>query len=161
MEELKQIEDILARHVTEREELLPVLQEIQEKMGYLSAEAMEQVAHFFNLPKAEIYGVVTFYKKFRRKPAGKYPIEVCQGTACYLLGGNFILDALSRELQIKSGDTTDDHTYSLNTASCFGCCNAAPVVKLNSEVYSRMTPGKVDELLINLRARETDKKVGA
>lgn len=161
MEESKQIDDILTQHLAEREELLPVLQEIQEKVGYLSAESMEQVARFFNLPKAEIYGLVSFYKKFRRKPPGKYPIEVCNGTACYLLGGPFILDALTRELHIKSGETTEDQTYSLDEASCFGCCNAAPVVKIAGDVYSRMTPGRVEELLINLKARETDKKAGA
>ncbi len=151
MEKSKQIEDILMRHMAAREELLPVLQEIQEKLGYLSPEAMEQVALFFNRPKSEIYGIVTFYKKFRRKPPGKHPIEVCTGTACYLLGGQLIVDAISRELNIKSGQTTADKTYSLDEAACFGCCNVAPVVKIDHEIYARMTPGKVEEVLINFR----------
>lgn len=156
MEELKQIEDILALHTSAREEILPVLQEIQEKVGYLSPETMERVARFFNLPKTEIYGIVTFYKKFRRTPPGKYPIEVCQGTACYLLGSKFILDAFSRELKIEDGNTTPDKTYSLDSAACFGCCNAAPVVRIAGEIHAEMTPGKVEEVLINIASARKD-----
>lgn len=156
MEESNQIEEILKRFHPEREHLLPVLQEIQEKVGYLSQEAMESVAHFFHLPPSEIFSIVTFYNQFRRKPPGRHPVHVCMGTACYLLGGNLILDAFSRELQIKKGDTTEDGNFSLDTTACFGCCNVAPVVKMNSEIYPKMTPGKVEEVLINLR--DKDKK---
>jgi NADH-quinone oxidoreductase subunit E len=141
MEESKQIEEILRRSHPERENLLPVLQEIQEKVGYLSREAMESVAHFFHLPPSEIFSIVTFYNQFRRKP-------------CYLLGGNLILDAFSRELQIGRGDTTEDRSFSLDATACFGCCNVAPVVKVNSKIYPKMTPGKVEEVIINLRDKD-------
>lgn len=154
MEESKQIEETLRRSCPEREQLLPVLQEIQEKVGYLSREALESVAHFFNLPPSEIFSIVTFYNHFRRKPPGRHPVHVCMGTACYLLGGNLILDAFSRELQIKKGDTTEDRQFSLESTACFGCCNVAPVVKINSQIYSKMTPGKVEEVIINLRDKD-------
>jgi len=154
MEESNQIEEILGRFHPEREYLLPVLQEIQERVGYLSREAMERVAHFFLLPPSEIFSIVTFYNQFRRKPPGRNPVHVCMGTACYLLGGNLILDAFSRELQIQKGDTTEDGHFSLESTACFGCCNVAPVVKINSQIYPKMTPGKVEEVIINLRDKD-------
>ena len=154
MEESGQIEEILGGIDSERENLLPVLQEIQEKVGYLSREAMERVAHFFHLPPSEIYSIVTFYKKFRREPPGEHPIHVCLGTACYLQSATLILDAFSRELQIKKGDTTEDGNFGLESTACFGCCNVAPVVKINSQIYPKMTPGTVEEVIINLRDKD-------
>lgn len=156
MEESKQIEEILGKFIPERENLLPVLQEIQEKIGYLSRGAMESVARFFHLPPSEVFSLITFYNQFRRKPPGRHPIHICLGTACYLMGGNLILDAFSRELQIKKGETTEDGMFSLDSTACFGCCNVAPVVKINSQIYSKMTSGKVEEVIINLR--DKDKK---
>ncbi|MCX8118931.1 MAG: NADH-quinone oxidoreductase subunit NuoE [Desulfobacterota bacterium] len=157
MEEPKQIEEILRRFEPERENLLPVLQEIQETVGYLSRGAMEQVAHYFRLPPSEVFSLVTFYNQFRRKPPGRHPIHVCLGTACYLMGGSLILDAFSRELHIPKGETTEDGTFSLDATACFGCCNVAPVVKINDQIFSRMTTGKVEEVLINLRDRDREK----
>lgn len=154
MEESKQIEEILGIFSPERENLLPVLQEIQEKIGYLSREAMESVARFFHLPPSEVFSLVTFYNQFRRKPPGRHPVSVCLGTACYLMGGNLILDAFSRELQIKKGETSEDRSFSLDATACFGCCNVAPVVKINNQIYSRMTTGKVEEVIINLRDKD-------
>jgi NADH-quinone oxidoreductase subunit E len=151
MEKSEQVEEILGRYSSEKENLLPVLQEINEKAGYISRETMEQVAHFFRLPPSEIFGIVTFYKKFRRKPLGENPIHVCLGTACYLLGGKLILDAFSRELKIEMGDTTEDKKFSLDAVACFGCCNVAPVIKIHQQIYPKMTPGKVEEVIINLQ----------
>jgi NADH-quinone oxidoreductase subunit E len=154
MEKSEQVEEILGRYSSEKENLLPVLQEINEKAGYISRETMEQVAHFFRLPPSEIFGIVTFYKKFRRKPLGENPIHVCLGTACYLLGGKLILDAFSRELKIEMGDTTEDKKFSLDAVACFGCCNVAPVIKIHQQIYPKMTPGKVEEVIINLRDKK-------
>jgi NADH-quinone oxidoreductase subunit E len=151
MEEPEQIEEVLRRVSSEKENLLPILQEINEKAGFLSRETMERVAHFFSLPPSEIFGLVTFYKKFRRKPLGENPIHVCLGTACYLLGGKLILDAFSRELKIEMGDTTEDKKFSLDAVACFGCCNVAPVIKIHRQIYPKMTPGKVEEVMINLQ----------
>ena len=156
MEEPEQIEEVLRRYSSEKENLLPILQEINEKAGFLSRETMERVAHFFRLPPSEIFGIVTFYKKFRRKPLGENPIHVCLGTACYLLGGKLILDAFSRELKIEMGDTTEDKKFSLDAVACFGCCNVAPVIKIHRQIYPKMTPGKVEEVMVNLRDEKKD-----
>lgn len=158
MEESREIGEIFRRFTPERENLLPVLQEIQERVGYLSRGAMESVAQFFHLPPSEVFSLVTFYNQFRRKPPGRHPIHVCLGTACYLMGGTLILDAFSRELQIQKGDTTEDRRFSLDATACFGCCNVAPVVKINDQIYPRMTPGKVEEVLINLRDQDNIQK---
>src|SRR4030042_7174019 len=154
MEEPEQIEEVLRRVSSEKENLLPVLQEINEKAGYISRETMERVAHFFRLPPSEIFGIVTFYKKFRRKPLGENPIHVCLGTACYLLGGKLILDAFSREFKIEMGGTTEDKKFSLDAVACFGCCNVAPVIKLHRQIYPKMTPGKAEEGIIHLHAEK-------
>lgn len=158
MEESKQIEEILAGFHPERENLLLVLQEVQEKVGYLSREMMENVAHFFQVPPSEIFSIVTFYHQFRRKPLGRHPIHVCLGTACHLQGGNLILNAFSRELQIAQGDTSEDGGFSLDATACFGCCNVAPVVKINGQIYPKMTPGRVEEVLINIRDHDEEEK---
>jgi NADH-quinone oxidoreductase subunit E len=154
MEEPKQIDEILGSFQPRRENLLLLLQEIQEKVGYLSREAMESVAHFFHLPPSEVFSIVTFYNQFRRKPLGRNSVHVCLGTACYLLGGRLIFDAFSRELQIERGDTTEDRNFSLDATACFGCCNVAPVVKIKDQIYPKMTPGRVEEVIINLRDKD-------
>lgn len=154
MEKSEQVEEILESVHPGRENLLPVLQEINERVGYISKESMEKVAYFFHLPPSEVYSIVSFYKRFRRKPLGKNPIHVCLGTACYLLGGKLILDAFARELQIGSGDTTQDELFSLDVTACFGCCNVAPVVKIHDQIYPKMTPGKTEEVLINIKDKK-------
>jgi NADH-quinone oxidoreductase subunit E len=153
MEESRQVAAILTNFEPSRDELLPALEKIQDELGYLSYETMEQVALYFQVPKAEIYGVATFYQQFRLTPRGKYVVCSCQGTACHLAGGKLILEALSRELGIAPGQTTADGDFSLEEAACFGCCNIAPVIKLDGEIVPHLTPGRIEEILINFRER--------
>lgn len=154
MEETEQIDQILTRYSPEREYLLPLLQEIQENIGYISRKTMERAALFFQINPIEVFSVVTFYKKFRTKPLGENHVQVCLGTACYFLGGNLIEEAFMRELKIEDGDTTADGKFSVNVAACFGCCNVAPVIKIKEQIVPRMTPGRVEEVIINI---QTDK----
>lgn len=145
------IEKILTQYTCERENLVLVLQEIQEKAGFVSKEMMEEVADFFNIHPCEVYSIVTFYKKFRRNPPGIYPITVCLGTACYLSGGELVLSALERELDIKLGETTADGLFSLEKAACFGCCNFAPVIRIKEKIFPRVTASKVEEIIVLFR----------
>lgn len=145
------IEKILTLYTPERENLLLVLQQIQEKLGFISKEMMEDVANFFNISPSEVYSLVTFYKKFRRNPPGEYPITVCLGTACYLAGGELVLSALERELDIKLGETTGDGLFSLEKAACFGCCNFAPVIKIKEKILPKVTLSQIEEIIVNLR----------
>ncbi len=114
---------------------------------------MEEAADFFGLSPVDVYALVTFYKKFRRNPPGLYPITVCMGTACYLAGGELVLAALERELEIKLGETTKDGLFSLDTAACFGCCHFAPVIKIKDTIVPRVTCSKVEEVMVNLKGR--------
>jgi NADH-quinone oxidoreductase subunit E len=140
--------EILGSYRKDRKNLLPLLQEVQTKLGYLPKEAMKGIASFLEMPEVEVWGVATFYNQFRFAPLGKYHIVVCMGTACHLAGGKLIMDALERELDIKVGETTADGFFSLERVACIGCCMLAPVIVIKDKIYPKMTPFKVEEVLI-------------
>jgi len=142
------VTEILESYRKDRKNLLPLLQEVQTRLGYLPKEAMKRIASFLEMPEVEVWGVATFYNQFRFVPLGKYHTVVCMGTACHLAGGKLILDALERELDIKVGDTTADGFFSLERVACIGCCMLAPVVVIKDKIYPKMTPFKVEEVLI-------------
>src|SRR4030042_426120 len=108
---MDQLRQILSRYRGERVELTPILQEAEEEFGYLSKEVMLQVADFLQIPESAVYGVATFYNQFRFTPIGKHPIKVCLGTACHMGGGNLILEAMERELEVKVGGLTADGEF--------------------------------------------------
>ncbi len=149
--EICRLKGILNGSAPRREDLVPLLQEIQRSLGYISRQAMIRVAEYLAIPPSEVYSVVSFYNQFRRQPLGKNHLQVCQGTACYLQGGGLIGESFARELEIGIGETTKDGLFSLDEVACLGCCNVAPVVKADGEIYPRMTSGKVEEVLINLK----------
>lgn len=140
--------------------LIPVLQRIQDELGYVPRDAMEEVARYFNLPAIDIYSVVTFYNQFRLTPPGKHQVKVCMGTACHMKGGNIILEAWERRLKIKVGETTEDREFSLERVACVGCCTMAPVALVDETVHGRFTPTKVDGLLFSYQLAKEEKKEG-
>ncbi len=109
---------------------------------------MEGIAEFLEIPRVVIYSVVTFYNQFRLNPPGKRSIRVCMGTACHVGGGNIILDAWRRRLGIDRRQTTPDREFDLDTVACVGCCAMAPVVVINEDVHGRVSPTRVDGLLL-------------
>ncbi|MBI2919092.1 MAG: NADH-quinone oxidoreductase subunit NuoE [Chloroflexi bacterium] len=141
------LREILDSHGSESGSLVPVLQEIQGKYGYLPAEAMIEVAKRLRVDEATVYSVATFYAQFKLVPTGKHQVKVCCGTACHVRGGSKILDAAERELGIGAGATTEDREYSLDRVACFGSCALAPVVVVDKDVYGRMTPSRVKSVL--------------
>ncbi len=146
-----QLRRILGRHRPERAELIRILRETEEQFGYLPREAMLEVANFLQMPAATVYGVATFYNRFRFTPLGRHPIRVCLGTACHMAGGPLVLEALERELDIEVGDITPDGEFSLDRVACVGCCVLAPVVVVGEDIQSRMTSFKVEEVLAKLK----------
>jgi NADH-quinone oxidoreductase subunit E len=153
----EQLEEILTPDRKERGNLISLLQEIQEKLGYLPKEAMSEIASFLGMPPVQVYSVATFYNQFRFTPIGRYPIQVCMGTACHLRGGKLISVEFERQLGIKVGETTEDGNFSLERVACMGCCMLAPVVRIDNrasatkkgnKIYPKMTPFKVDEILV-------------
>ena len=147
----KFIEQAVARH---HGLLIPVLQDIQERYGYLSEEAVNAVAKKLGIKTSDVYGVASFYSAFSFSPKGKHVITVCNGTACHVRGASKIVDVFSRELGINPGETTDDLQFTLETVNCLGCCALGPVAVVNSKYHGNMTPAKVEKLLLNLRKGE-------
>lgn len=148
-EKLREVEKMLEKYKGQKGALLQVLQEAQKIVGYLPIEVQKLVAEALNVTLSEVYSTVTFYSFFNLKPRGKYQIRVCLGTACYVKGADKVLARLEQELGIKVGDTTDDLKFSLDACRCVGACGLAPVVIINDDVYGRMTPDKVPEILKN------------
>jgi len=150
VEELEAAKEVIASFPAERRYLIRILQGIQGKVGYLSEEAMREVAHQLGISEAEVFGVATFYNQFRFVPLGKYHIVVCMGTACHAMGGQLVLDGFERELDLKVGGITPDKKFSLERVGCIGCCTKAPVVVINGKIHAKMTPRRVEEVLVGL-----------
>ncbi|MBA7665056.1 NADP-reducing hydrogenase subunit HndA [subsurface metagenome] len=140
-------ERITANYSHDSGNLIPILQEAQEKFGYLPAEAMQNFARFLRLPESTIFGVSTFYAQFKLTPTGRKKIVVCRGTACHVRGGARIIRELERRLGIKSGETTEDMEYSLETVACIGACALAPTMRVDNETYGQMTTKKIAEVV--------------
>jgi NADH-quinone oxidoreductase subunit E len=138
---------LLGTYDRSRQNLIPILQDVQGRFGYLPAEAMDKVAEYLGLSVHEIFGVATFYSQFRFNAPGKHSIKVCQGTACHVRGSELILDSLSRKLDVNPGETTADRKYSLERVMCVGSCALAPAVVMDETVHGRMTQAKVERLL--------------
>ena len=141
------LEDILANYGRERDNLIPLLQEVQERFHYLSSEAVQAVAEHLSLSENDVYGVATFYAQFRFVPPGLHHIKVCEGTACHVRGSDRILDAICRSTGLEPGQTSEDGQFSLERVACFGSCALAPVVVVDDKVYGRMTAAKTNKLI--------------
>lgn len=147
-------QNILMSYSSDRGNMLPVLQQIQARLGYIPDPAMDKVAAYFQVPPVDVYGVVTFYNQFRLTPPGKNQVQVCMGTACHMKGGNIIMDSWERRLEIKCGQTTADREFSLEGVACVGCCTQAPVAVISGEIHARVTPTRVDGLLLSYQLNQ-------
>lgn len=148
------IGEVLKDSPKQREDLIPLLQKVQVKLGYLPALAMEKIAEGLNIPAADVYGLATFYNQFRLNPPGKHQVKVCLGTACYMVGGDITLESFERRMEIKEGETSLDRLYSLERVACVGCCTMAPVVVVDEEVEGKVTPTRVDGIMLALQDEE-------
>ena len=136
---------ILENYPKEKDRLIGVLNDVQEKFGYVPREAQVEISKYLGLSLAEIYGVITFYSRFTLEPKGKYKISVCLGTACFVKGSQAILDRVKERLKIEPGQTTPDGMFSLDDVRCVGACGLAPVFMINDEVYGNSTVKMLDE----------------
>ena len=145
----EQSNDILSSYNNSRENLIPILQEVQQRFGYLPEEAMQEIADFLRLSNSTVYSVSTFYTQFKLTPSGRNVVRVCRGTACHVRGGAHILRDIERRLGINPGETTTDREHSLETVACVGACALAPVMIINDDVYGRMTTTDAGKALDN------------
>jgi NADH-quinone oxidoreductase subunit E/NADP-reducing hydrogenase subunit HndA len=146
-EEWDAVHAVIDRYKGKPGSLIPVLEEIQEKIGYLPEAVQSKVALGLKIPCSEVYGVVTFYSYFTMVPRGKHTIRCCLGTACYVRGGKRNLEKLIESLHISPGETTEDREFSLETVRCLGACGLAPVLTVDEETIGQVKPSKIPEML--------------
>jgi NADH:ubiquinone oxidoreductase subunit E len=128
-----------------------VLQKVQGLIGYLPREALEAISREMRIPPSELYGITSFYSFFSMVPKGKYVIQVCLGTSCYVKGGQRIIDTLNKNFGLESGGTTSDGKFSLQTVRCLGCCGLSPVLAVNEDVHRKVKPSQLKDILSSYR----------
>ena len=153
IEAVNQIKEICARYKDEPSPLMLVLADVQNEYGYIPLEVQEVISEELNIPVSDIYGVVTFYSFFSLNPKGKYVIGVCIGTACYVKGGQNVLDKFSELLKIKVGQTTSDGLFTLDALRCIGACGIAPAISINGTVYPKVKLSDVDKIIKEYREK--------
>ncbi|MEW5815605.1 MAG: NADH-quinone oxidoreductase subunit NuoE [Spirochaetota bacterium] len=141
------VRDIIQSIGGEPEKVIPLLQEIQKRHGYLPEELLETVAGEIGVPVSDMYGVATFYAQFRFVPQGRYLIRVCKGTACHVAGSDILFSAISEELKVDEGETTRDRLFTLESVACLGCCSLSPVVMLGDKIFGKVTAAKIRKIL--------------
>lgn len=134
-----------------RENLVPALQDVQERDGFISDEAVAKLAEYFDLSRSDIYSVASFYAQFKFKKPGRHVIKVCKGTACHVRGSGSLLSALEERLGIKEGETTADGNISLERVACLGACALAPAMVVDEKVYGRVTLAQLQKILEGLK----------
>ena len=147
------IDDVLENYDSHSSSpLIHLLQEIQNKQGFLSRESLEMVSNKTGISPSRVYGVATFYHQFRLKPEGLHKISICKGTACHVAGVESLYKELVNELNLKNGeDTSDDGLFTIQEVRCLGACSLAPVIKIDETVYGKMTPKRMKSLLKQYR----------
>jgi NADH-quinone oxidoreductase subunit E len=151
---LAKYSDIVKNYPVKRSALIPVLLLTQEEIGYLTPDSILEIAQFLELPQIEVHEVVTFYSMLRTKPVGKHHIQVCTNISCLLLGGEEVLEHVSKKLGIKEGETTKDGWFSLTEVECLGACCNAPAMQVNYKYHEDLTLEKVDRILHDLRREQ-------
>ncbi len=151
--DLKPLEKILKKYRHKKGVIIPLLQETQSIYGYLPREAILRIAEATRTDASQVYGVATFYSQFRLKPVGKHIIRVCHGTACHVGGAERITEACEEELGIKSGETTPDMEFTLESVACLGCCSLAPVMMIDDDTYGRLNDRETKKILKKYRKK--------
>lgn len=150
-----ELREIFSKFEGKREEIIPLLQEVQEVYSFLPDEAMSDIAKFTRVSASNVYAVATFYAQFRFEPLGRNHVMVCRGTACHVRGAQAILEEMVESLGLEGEGTTEDQEYTVETVACIGCCALAPVITINEEVHGNLTKNTLRKLL-----REEGKKNG-
>lgn len=153
---IDEIKNVCRKYGNDPGEPINILHGVQDTLGYLPKEVQELIALELGISAARVYGVVSFYSFFTMKPKGKYPISVCMGTACYVRGGEKVLDEFRRQLGIEVGGTTPDGLFSLDSLRCVGACGLAPVVMIGPRVYGRLKVTDVKGILDEIQALEKE-----
>jgi NADH:ubiquinone oxidoreductase subunit E len=141
------VHEVISRHGATKDELIPILNEINQVLGYLPAEALKLVAAEIRVPQSQLYSVASFYQMLSTKPRGRHVIQFCESAPCHVVGGRVVYQALQKELGLESGETSEDGKWSLVTTSCLGVCAVGPVFIVDNDIYGNVTPAQVPEIL--------------
>lgn len=151
--DLSLLEPVFSEYKDVKGSLITILQKAQDIYGYLPTDVIYHIAEQTGNTPAKVMGVATFYTQFRLTPVGKYLIMLCQGTACHVNGSERIEAAITEELGIKDGETTEDGLFTLKCVACLGCCSLSPVMMINEETYGSLTPEKAIRILTELKQK--------
>jgi len=141
------VDELIRRYNKTRDALLPCLEAVQHKANYIPQEAITYISRILNVPSVNIYGMITFYGMLTTKKQGKYVIRICNSLPCYLNGSREIIDILEDKLGVKSGETTPNGRFTLETVACLGLCDKAPAMMVNEEIYGNLTEGKIKHII--------------
>ena len=156
MSDKDKLDTVFSNFEGKSNELIPILQKVQDELGYLPGYAMKQIAKFTGCSESNVFGVASFYTQFRLKPTGRNQVMVCRGTACHVRGAPQILEEVGRQLGIEDGESTEDLEYSLETVACIGCCALAPCVMVNNDVHGRLNLKKVAKIFPDRGTKEVE-----
>ena len=148
---LKRIEEVQQKYCTRRSAVLPSLYIAQEEQGYVTKEAMAEIAKVLSIPPVQVYESATFYTMYNKKPVGKHHIQVCTNLSCSLLGAEHVVKYISDKLGIKKGETTEDKMFTLSEVECLGSCGTAPMMQINDDYHEDLTEEKIDKILDGLK----------
>ncbi len=144
------VAEIVDRYGGKKSLIVSILQDIQAEYRYLPKEALREVCERLEIPESQIFSLATFYRTFSLEPRGEHLVHVCVGTACHVRGAPRILEKIERRLNVKSGETTEDQSFTLETVNCVGACALGPVVIVDGEYHGQMTSKKVDSIYKNI-----------
>jgi NADH-quinone oxidoreductase subunit E len=144
---LKAARKAVERHGAAREELIPILSDINREVGYLPAEALEEVSRLTRMPKSHLFSVATFYRMLSTEKLGRHIIQFCESAPCHVVGGREVWQALQDALNLQPGETSEDGKWSLVTVSCLGVCGVGPVIVIDDDIHGNVTAAQVSEIL--------------
>ena len=147
------LQEVLARHANEDGALLPILHELQDRLGHVPQEAVSDIADALNLSRAEVHGVITYYHHFRSEPAGRHVLQICRAEACQSMGADALLSHAELRLGCASHSTTSDGSFSLEPAYCLGLCASSPALMLDGEPHGRVSARGLDALIAQARSQ--------
>lgn len=146
-EQVTELKKLLKQNLSKKENIMEVLQKTQSIFGYIPKESVALISTALKISESEIFGIITFYSQFTLTPKAKYNIDVCLGTACFVLGAQDVLDRILAKLGVRVGEMTKDGKWIVTSCRCLGCCGLAPAITINGEVYGKLKPEDVDKLI--------------
>jgi NADH:ubiquinone oxidoreductase subunit E len=138
----------------EQQDLIPILQDIQNEKEFLSAEYIQIVSEYLNIPASKIYGIATFYNQFRFFPKARHHVRVCSGSACHVMGGDALIEIVRTKLEIQANGRSKSGEFSMEMVDCLGACALAPLIQIDNEFYGKLTSPKLEDILNELIANK-------